>query len=71
MPIVETDDCLAQETREKAREETRAVDEADSCAAGVAHEPDHVCTRGSQCHCARPIGHPIPVALPDPRTARR
>jgi len=67
MPIVQSDDRVDQEAWKKER----AEDEADTCVAGVVHEHDHVCRRGSQCHCARPIGHPTPVALPAPRGPHR
>ncbi len=46
----------------------RELEEADSCIARRGQEhAEAVCPRSSQCHCARPIGHPIPVPVHDPR----
>ena len=57
------DDGVAREAREAMRE----LDEADGCVARLDHEHgETICPRTSQCHCARPIGHPIPVAVHDP-----
>jgi len=59
MPNVEPDDLVSEESWEKARE----TEEADSCVAGALHGHDRrSCPRASNCRCARPIGHPIPVA---------
>jgi hypothetical protein len=68
MPNLRTDEDFADNAWEKAR----AADEADCCAAGLAHDRSKAtCPRGSQCHCARPIGHPIAVVVPHERDARR
>jgi len=54
-----------------AWEKTRDADE-DSCAARRAKGlPAIPCPRGSQCHCGRPIGHPIPIPPRDPRSTAR
>jgi hypothetical protein len=68
MPNVEREDSVTEESWEKACE----AEEADGCVAGAAHEHGSAnCPRASACHCARPIGHPIPVAAPGSRAARR
>ena len=59
-----TEDRVSTDAWEKARE----TDAVDCCAAGRARDrPGAICSRGSQCHCARPIGHPIPVEVPHGR----
>jgi hypothetical protein len=66
MPSLEPDDSAKNEAWEKAREE----DEADTCSAGLVHDHDEAaCPRGSQCRCARPIGHPTAVTVQRPRSA--
>jgi len=60
-------DCVAAETWANAQ----ATDDADACAAGLPHEHDHPCPRGSQCRCARPIGHPVAVELATVELSRR
>jgi hypothetical protein len=41
-----------------------AEDEACGCVAGHAHDPvRHPCPRGTDCRCARPIGHPVPFPV--------
>jgi hypothetical protein len=68
MPNLQTDERVTDDAWEKARD----ADEADGCAAGRAHDrPGAICRRGSQCHCARPIGHPVPVDVPHGREPRR
>ena len=68
MLTTEPDDRASDEAWEKARD----ADETDGCAAGRAHDhPGAICRRGSQCHCARPIGHPVPIVLPHEHDARR
>jgi hypothetical protein len=60
----EIDDSVSRE----AWETTGELDGADGCVAR--HEHGHgeaICPRTGQCHCARPIGHPIPVAVQSPR----
>ena len=66
------DDWVANEAWEEAWEEAGEsapeLNGADGCVARLGHEhAEAICPRTSQCHCARPIGHPIPVAGPDPR----
>ncbi|HXU02363.1 MAG TPA: hypothetical protein VN903_15460 [Polyangia bacterium] len=46
--------------------------ELDCCVAQPDGEHcERSCPRGSACHCARPIGHPVPVEVFRPRDARR
>ena len=60
----EIDDSVARE----AWNATRELDGADGCVARLGHaHGEAVCPRTGQCHCARPIGHPIPVAVENPR----
>jgi len=64
-------DCHTDEVPVEAREETHDADE-DSCAARRAKGlPAIRCTRGAECHCARPIGHPIPIETTSTMPARR
>jgi hypothetical protein len=68
MPDLRTGEQVTDDAREKAR----ADDEENCCAAGREHDrPGATCGRGAQCHCARPIGHPIPVTVPHGREAGR
>jgi hypothetical protein len=65
MPNVDLDESETEASWEQAREN----DEADGCAAGAAHEHDAaVCRRGSDCHCARRLGPPTPLAVNRPRS---
>ena len=67
MPNLRTEEVAT----DAAWEKTRDADEEDCCASGRAHDrPGAICPRGSQCHCARPIGHPIPVEVPHGRETR-
>jgi hypothetical protein len=64
-------DDHAHEVPVESWEATHDADE-DSCAARRAKGlPEIRCTRGSQCHCGRPIGHPIPIETTATIPARR
>jgi len=68
MPNLQTEDRTSDAAWEKAHD----AEASDCCAAGHPHDrPDTTCPRGSQCHCARPIGHPIPIEVPHGREPGR
>jgi len=68
MPNLLTEERVTDAAWENARD----AEASDCCAAGRAHDhPGAICPRGSQCHCARPIGHPIPLEVPHGREPGR
>jgi hypothetical protein len=61
------DDAFAMQGWEKAR----TLEQSCCCGADPAHaHADAPCPRGSECRCARPIGHPVPFTMPHPRDAQ-